>query len=107
MSGISTSTTSMSASASAPADIRGSPRTVCSRTSSSRAADRDDDVLEQTVRGEPRISAGAEADADIDVVEVEIPDIVGDVETQLDAWLLLAEIVDPPHQPFRRELRVE
>ena len=72
-----------------------------------RAADRNDDVFEQPVGAKSRIFAGAEADADIDVVAIEIAHFIGDVEAQLDAGLLLAKIIDAPHQPFRRELGVQ
>ena len=71
-----------------------------------RAADRDEDVVEQPVGGKARIFAGAEADADIDVVDVEVADIVGDVEAQLDVGPDCAKAVDAPHQPFGGEMRV-
>src|SRR5438552_506618 len=43
----------------------------------------------------------------IDIGALEVAHLVGDIEAQLDARLLPAKIVDAPHQPLRRELRVE
>ena len=73
----------------------------------SRAAHRNDDVVEQTVADNARIFPGAEANAYIDVVAIEIAHLIGDVEAKFDPGLMLAEIVDTPHQPFGRKLRVE
>ena len=68
-----------------------------------RAADRDDDVVEQAVGDQPRIFAGAETDADVDVVLLEIAHLARDVEAQLDAGVRLAKQIYPRHQPFRGE----
>ena len=79
-------------------------RTGCQQL---RAADRDNDVLEQAVAGEAGIFAGAETDGDVDVVGVEVAHFVADVEAQLDVRIDLAERFDAPHQPARRNLGID
>ena len=74
-----------------------------SRCEQPRAANRDDDVLEQAFGDQTRIFAGAETDGDVDVVMAEVAQLAGYVEAQLDVGAQFAEQVDPRHQPFRGE----
>ena len=71
-----------------------------------RAADRHDDIVKQAACGRPGYFPAPKPMA-TRVVQVEIAHLVGNVEAQIDIRAEPAEILDAPHQPFGRELRVE
>ncbi|MCY1370983.1 hypothetical protein D9M69_581070 [compost metagenome] len=67
------------------------------------AADRHDDGVEQPLRARARVLPVAEADRHVDVVGVEIPQRIGNIETQFQPWVRGPELRQPGQQPVGRE----
>ncbi len=70
-----------------------------------RAADRDEGVVEQFLRHQPRPAAVAVADGDIRRDAIQRHRFMGSVKAQVDIRMGIAQQADPGHQPAHRDGR--